>query len=160
MIVDSAIAHASWRQTISGVRHPSQPRFSNRLVAASLAVGVVAAACAVLAVAAVGTAPTTGVPLGLKGGKQLYRKYCGQCHALSAALAAGFGSDKGLGQDGGPSFNRLRVPFNLSVVAVTTPFAGHERVNSKLTWGEVNQVANYVATVTKTHTALAQPIDD
>ena len=101
-----------------------------------------------------------GVAAGLKGGKQLYRKYCGQCHALAAALAAGFGSDKGLGENGGPSFNRLRVPFNLSVVAVTTPFAGHEAVLSKLTWSEVKQVARFVAVTTKSHPALAQPIDD
>jgi mono/diheme cytochrome c family protein len=110
--------------------------------------------------AALGSDSGTGVSPGLPGGKQLYRKYCGQCHALTAALAAGFGSDKGLGRDGGPSFNRLRVPFNLSIVAVTTPFAGHEVVFTKLTWDEVKQVANYVAVVTKNHSALAQPIDD
>jgi mono/diheme cytochrome c family protein len=92
---------------------------------------------------------------GLKGGKQLYRQYCGQCHALSAALAAGFGSDNGLGQNGGPSFNTLRVPFNMSIVAVTTPFAGHELVFSKLTWTELNQVAKYIALVTKTNSTLA-----
>ena len=92
-------------------------------------------------------------------GKQLYRKYCGQCHALVQALAAGFGSNNGLGQDGGPSFDTLRVPFNLSVVAVTTPWAGHEVVNSKMTWTEVKQVANYVQIVTKDHRGLAQPID-
>jgi hypothetical protein len=100
------------------------------------------------------------VPPGLKGGKLLYRRYCGQCHALQAALAAGFGSENGLGENGGPSFDPLRVPFNLSVVAVTTPFAGHEVVLSKMTFTEVKQVANYIAVVTKKHRALAQPIDD
>jgi len=131
-----------------------------RLVVAS-AVGVlVMAASAALGPVAEGTGRESGIPTGLKGGKQLYRKYCGQCHALAAALAAGFGSDKGLGENGGPSFNRLRVPFNLSVVAVTTPFAGHELVLSKLTWSEVNQVARFVAVTTKSHPALAQPIDD
>ena len=93
-------------------------------------------------------------------GKRLYRRYCGQCHALTPALAAGFGSaNNGLGEDGGPSFDTLRVPFNLSVVAVTTPFAGHEIVNEKMTWTEVNQVAKYVEIVTKHHKGLAQPID-
>ena len=74
-------------------------------------------------------------------GKQLYRKYCGQCHALQAALAAGFGSDKGLGQDGGPSFNNLKVPFNLSIVAVTEQFGGHELVVKRMTWTQLNQVS-------------------
>jgi mono/diheme cytochrome c family protein len=93
-------------------------------------------------------------------GKRLYRRYCGQCHALTQALAAGFGSaNNGLGEDGGPSFDTLRVPFNLSVVAVTTPFAGHEIVNEKMTWTEVNQVAEYVQTATRHHKGLAQPID-
>jgi len=130
------------------------------MAAASAVVAILTGSAAALGPAAGGTVRGTGVSPGVKGGKQLYRKYCGQCHALTAALAAGFGSDKGLGLDGGPSFNRLRVPFNLSVVAVTTPFAGHERVDSKLTWGEVNQVAKYIDVVTKAHAALAQPIDD
>jgi mono/diheme cytochrome c family protein len=101
---------------------------------------------------------TAGTP-NLALGKRLYRRWCGQCHALTQALAAGFGSNTGLGQDGGPSFDPLRVPFNLSVVAVTTPFAGHEIVFKKMTWTEVNQVAKYVETVTKHHPGLAQPID-
>ena len=134
--------------------------FRRRLVVASAVAVLVMAASAVLGPTAEGTGGDSGIPAGLKGGKQLYRKYCGQCHALAAALAAGFGSDKGLGENGGPSFNRLRVPFNLSVVAVTTPFAGHELVLSKLTWNEVNQVARFVAITTKSHPALAQPIDD
>jgi len=92
-------------------------------------------------------------------GKHLYRQYCGQCHSLLQALAAGFGSNNGLGQDGGPSFDTLRVPFNLSVVAVTTPWAGHEIVFHKMTWTEVKQVAHYIQTVTKHHPGLAQPID-
>jgi mono/diheme cytochrome c family protein len=98
-------------------------------------------------------------PTKLQFGKQLYRTYCGQCHALTAALAAGFGSDNRFGKDGGPSFDNLRVPFNLSVQAVTTPWAGHEVLFQKMTWSEVTQVAEYVATVTKHHRGLAQPID-
>jgi mono/diheme cytochrome c family protein len=131
-----------------------------RRLAAALAAAMLAGACSGFALASRSTAQTTVVPPGLKGGKQLYRQYCGQCHALTAALAVGFGTENGLGQNGGPSFDRLRVPFNLSVVAVTTPFAGHEVVDSKMTWSEVKQVANYVAVVTKKHPALAQPIDD
>jgi len=117
----------------------------------------IAAASAHLALATDGR---VAVAPDLKTGKRLYRQYCGQCHALTAALAAGFGTANGLGEDGGPSFDTLRVPFNLSVVAVTTPFAGHEVVESKMTWTEVQQVARYIATVTRKHPALAQPIDD
>jgi len=106
-----------------------------------------------------GTDGRAVAPIDPKLGKRLYRQYCGQCHSLVQALAAGFGSDNGLGQDGGPSFDTLRVPFNLSVVAVTTPWAGHEVVNDKMTWTEVKQVASYVQTVTKHHKGLAQPID-
>ena len=46
-------------------------------------------------------------------GRQLYRKFCGQCHALTAANAVGFGSNNknGYGELGGPSFNERRVGF-------------------------------------------------
>jgi len=154
------------RECEPGGKNRSMAGFGSRLMPSRrLAVAAILAALLIGASAAAepmagGTSGASGVPAGLKGGKQLYRKYCGQCHALAAALAAGFGSDKGLGLNGGPSFNNLRVPFNLSIVAVTTPFAGHEVVFSKLTWNEVNQVAKYVAVVTKNHPALAQPIDD
>jgi hypothetical protein len=131
-----------------------------QVVVAAIVTALLVGAPAAVEPIAGGAVSASGIPPGLSGGKQLYRKYCGQCHALSAALAAGFGSDKGLGLNGGPSFNRLRVPFNLSIVAVTTPFAGHEVVFSKLTWGEVTQVAKYVAVATRNHRALAQPIDD
>jgi len=134
---------------------------SSRHLVLILIIGAcVSSGLAVLGPVANGSVGAAGVPAGLKGGKQLYRQYCGQCHALKAALAAGFGNNNGLGQDGGPSFNGLRVPFNLSVVAVTTPFAGHELVLSKLTWSEVNQVAKYVAAVTRNNAVLAKPIDD
>jgi mono/diheme cytochrome c family protein len=81
-------------------------------------------------------------------GKQLYREFCGQCHALAQALAAGFGSDKGLGTNGGPSFNDLRVPFALSIVAVTEPTGGHEALSSKISFKQLNEVASYLARVT------------
>jgi mono/diheme cytochrome c family protein len=98
-------------------------------------------------------------PTKLELGKQLYRKFCGQCHALQAALAAGFGSDKGLGQDGGPSFNNLEVPYNLSIVAVTEQFGGHELVVKKMTWNQLNQTAAFVALATKHNPYLARISD-
>jgi hypothetical protein len=99
------------------------------------------------------------VPNKLEVGKQLYRKYCGQCHALAQALAAGFGSDKGLGTDGGPSFNNLRVPYNLSIVAVTEQFGGHELVVKRMTWTQLNQVSSFVQVATKTNPYLARISD-
>jgi mono/diheme cytochrome c family protein len=101
----------------------------------------------------------TQAPSKLALGKQLYRKYCGQCHALSQALAAGFGSDKGLGTDGGPSFNNLKVPYNLSIVAVTEQFGGHELVVKRMTWDQLRQVSSFVAVATKTNPYLARISD-
>jgi mono/diheme cytochrome c family protein len=98
-------------------------------------------------------------PSKLEIGKKVYRKYCGQCHALNEALAAGFGSDKGLGTDGGPSFNNLKVPYNLSIIAVTEIFGGHELVVKKMTWEQLNQVSAFVATATKNHPYLARQSD-
>jgi mono/diheme cytochrome c family protein len=108
---------------------------------------------------ATSTKAATEAPSKLAIGKQLYRKYCGQCHALSAALAAGFGSDKGLGTDGGPSFNNLKVPYNLSVVAVTEQFGGHELVVKRMTWEQLNQVSSFVAIATKFNPYLARISD-
>jgi mono/diheme cytochrome c family protein len=112
-----------------------------------------------LAARGAGSTPTASSPSKLEVGKQLYRKYCGQCHALQAALAAGFGSDKGLGQDGGPSFNDLKVPYNLSIVAVTEQFGGHELVVKRMTWTQLNQVAAFTATATKSNPYLARISD-
>ena len=125
----------------------------------AVATGVASAAAGYTVTASGADRVTRAAPPDPKLGKKLYRRWCGQCHALTQALAAGFGSDLGLGRDGGPSFDTLRVPFNLSVVAVTTPFAGHEVVFRKMTWTEVKQVASYIQTVTKHHPGLAQPID-
>ena len=116
-------------------------------IAVLLPIAAVLAAVAVgCALAARGSTTTyvaagTGTPSQLEIGKQLYRKYCGQCHALIAALAAGFGCDKGLGTDGGPSFNNLKVPYNLSIVAVTEQFGGHELVVKRMTWEQLGQVS-------------------
>ena len=98
-------------------------------------------------------------PTKLEQGKQLYRKFCGQCHALQQTLAAGFGSDKGLGQDGGPSFNNLKVPYNLNIVAVTEQFGGHELVVKRMTWDQLNQTAAFVALATRDNPYLARISD-
>jgi len=92
-------------------------------------------------------------------GKGLYRKYCGQCHALTVALAAGFGSNNGLGTNGGPSFDHLRVPFKLSFLAIEQPFIGHEVLAHKMTWTQVKKVSTFVATSTEHHPVLAQFTD-
>jgi mono/diheme cytochrome c family protein len=125
--------------------------------ASLLAAGALVSASAGYALTAGGGAPVATKNLGT--GKQLYRKYCGQCHALRAALAAGFGSDNGLGTNGGPSFDKLRVPFNLSVLAVTQPFIGHEMLVHKMTWAQIQKVSKYVASVTRKHSVVAQKID-
>ena len=118
-----------------------------------------ASASATHALGAGGAGDPTAASKKLETGKRLYRKYCGQCHALRAARAAGFGSGKGLGRNGGPSFNNLRVPYNLSILLMTQPSNGHEHVSFKLTWTQVKQVSAFVATVTKHHDVLAQPTD-
>ena len=90
--------------------------------------GIAAAVATVAILIPSAASETRAVPAGsqLLNGKRLYREYCGQCHALSAALAAGFGnSGGGLGENGGPSFNNLRVPYAYSVEAVTEPTGGH-----------------------------------
>ena len=120
--------------------------------------GAVAIGCALASSAANGKG-TSATPTKLELGKQLYRKFCGQCHALQQALAAGFGSDKGLGQDGGPSFNNLKVPYNLSIVAVTEQFGGHELVVKRMTWDQLNQTAAFVALATRDNPYLARISD-
>jgi mono/diheme cytochrome c family protein len=128
-------------------------------MAAVLAAVAVGCALAARGSTATHVAAGTGAPTQLEIGKQLYRKYCGQCHALIAALAAGFGSDKGLGTDGGPSFNNLRVPYNLSIVAVTEQFGGHELVVKKMTWDQLGQVAKFVQIATAKNPYLARISD-
>jgi mono/diheme cytochrome c family protein len=131
------------------------------LVPIAVVITAVAVGCALAAsgssksVAASGT----GSPSQLELGKQLYRKFCGQCHALTTALAAGFGSDKGLGTDGGPSFNNLKVPYNLCIVAVTEQFGGHELVVKRMTWDQLGQVSKFVAAATATNPYLARVSD-
>jgi mono/diheme cytochrome c family protein len=91
--------------------------------------------------------------------ERLYREFCGQCHALAQALSAGFGNANGLGENGGPSFNNLRVPYAQSIIAVTEPTGGHEAVSTKITPKQLNEVATYIAAVTKHHPILATSTD-
>jgi mono/diheme cytochrome c family protein len=123
---------------------------------------VLAAALAVamtFATAVLGAGGSSGQPAKDATGVKLYRTYCGQCHALTAARAAGFGSNKGLGTDGGPSFNPLRVPFQLSVLAIRQPFIGHEALYHKMNWNQIQAVSKWIANVTRNHPVLAQYVD-
>jgi mono/diheme cytochrome c family protein len=88
--------------------------------------------------------------LTLEDGRKLYRKYCGQCHALKDARAVGFGQDK-LKTDPGPSLNSLRVSWNLSVQAIVLAISGHETIQDKMTWKEISDVSAYLEKVTKHH---------
>jgi mono/diheme cytochrome c family protein len=93
-------------------------------------------------------------------GKVLYRKYCGQCHALAGALAAGFGNNsKGIGSNGGPSFNNMRIPFALSVSVVEEPTGGHETVKPKMAFRQLKTVATYLARATSHNPLPALPTD-
>ena len=114
-----------------------------------------AAVPATYSLAATGTSQTNPAV----AGKQLYREFCGQCHALAQALSAGFGSAGGLGQLGGPSFNNLRVPYDLSIVAVTEQFGGHEEVVKRMTWQQLDEVAAFLAAATKNNPYLARISD-
>ena len=102
-------------------------------------------------------APSTA----LLTGRKLYRQFCGKCHALDAALSAGFGSNSklGFGEYGGPSFNELRVPYSFSVSAVTIPTGGHEKVRTKISSKQLHQVAAFIAQVTRKNPVPAKPTD-
>lgn len=125
------------------------------VVSIVLAVAAVAAAHSFAATkpATSATAPTTLT------GRQLYREFCGQCHALATADAAGFGSSGRLGRNGGPSFNALRVPFEVNVNAVAEPTGGHAQVHKLITWSQLITVSHYIATVTAHHPIPAFPTD-
>jgi mono/diheme cytochrome c family protein len=126
------------------------------LVSILLAASVVGSTHA-LAKAASGTPTATS----LATGRALYRQFCGKCHALNAALAAGFGSGKkdGLGTYGGPSFNELRVPYASNVTAVTLPTGGHERLRTKISHQQLHNVSLWIARVTRNHPIPALSTD-
>ena len=91
-------------------------------------------------------------------GRKLYRKYCGQCHALDDARAVGIGSakKKGVGEDGGPGFNQLKVSYQMSMASVTGLFDGHDKVIRKMTWKQVHDVSKYVQWATRDHPIVAK----
>jgi mono/diheme cytochrome c family protein len=117
----------------------------------------------VAAALGIGHVPTArpSVATRLPAGESLYREFCGQCHALSQAMSAGFGSaaKSGPGTDGGPSFNLLRVPYAMSIQAVTEPTGGHEKVRKRMTWGQIAAVATYIAKTTRHNPIPAAPTD-
>jgi mono/diheme cytochrome c family protein len=92
-------------------------------------------------------------------GKKAYRTYCGQCHALAEALAAGFGAENKFGQDGGPSFNELKVSASLCISAITELFSGHEVVLKKMNWTQIHDVSAFVEAATKKHPVVAKLTD-
>jgi mono/diheme cytochrome c family protein len=123
---------------------------------ALVAATALAATFVALAARANDSSGPAAAPTKLEIGKRLYRKYCGQCHALEPALAVGFGTTNGLGTNGGPSLDILRVPYKLSVLSITLPFIGHETVVHKMTWVQIDVVSRYVETVTRNHEIVAQ----
>ena len=127
------------------------------VVSAVLAVTVVASTRSL----AHASPSASGAQADVLTGRQLYRKFCGPCHALAKALAAGFGSNNqnGFGKLGGPSFNQLRVPYAFSVQAVTEPTGGHEILQHKITSKQLRVVARWLASATRTHPVPAYPTD-
>jgi mono/diheme cytochrome c family protein len=92
-------------------------------------------------------------------GKKAYRTYCGQCHALAEANAAGFGGVGKFGVDGGPGFDQLRVSASLSISAITELFGGHEIVLRKMNWTQIHDVSAFVEKATKKHPIVAKLTD-
>jgi mono/diheme cytochrome c family protein len=94
----------------------------------------------------------------LEIGKNAYRQFCGQCHALKEARAVGFGSakQKGVGEDGGPSFNQLKVSYQMCLASVTMLFGGHEKVVRKMTWQQIKDVSKFVQYATRDHPIVAK----
>jgi hypothetical protein len=131
---------------------------------ASLVVSMLVGALAVPAVAGVTTrdTSTTAKPLSpakYTAGRNIYRKYCGQCHALTVARAVGFGQAKEK-TEAGPSFNKLRVPFKLSISAVVlSTIGGHETIQHRMRWQELYDVAKWLDQVTKGHPIMAPGVD-
>jgi mono/diheme cytochrome c family protein len=122
-----------------------------------LRVGIfVVFALALIAPAAYGLAQKQAAqtPAKLDGGKKLYRQFCGQCHALREARAVGAGSANkktGYGEDGGPSFNGLRVTAHQCLLAITGVWDGHAVVMTRMTRAEIKLVSNYTQAATRDH---------
>ena len=107
-------------------------------------------------------AVTAKVPPRYEPAKKLYREFCGQCHALKEALAVGFGSGEklGPGEHAGPSFDPLRVPWQLSVLAVLGHWDGHDRIMKLMTWDQIYEVACFTQLATRDHQFLAKMPSD
>ena len=118
-----------------------------------LRVGIFAAiAVAFVAPAAYGLAEAQ-TPARMEPGKKLYRKYCGQCHALKEARAvgAGAGAKLGPGEEGGPSFNELKVTALQCKLAVTGVWDGHAKIMTLMTHREIHLVSEYTQAATRDH---------
>lgn len=100
-------------------------------------------------------------PAVIESGKKIYRQFCGQCHALKEARAVGFGSakKKGVGEDGGPSLDPLKVSYAMSLASITMLFGGHEKVVRKMTWKQVKDVSWFVQYATRHHKIVAKYSD-
>jgi mono/diheme cytochrome c family protein len=120
---------------------------------------VIFALAVVVLASAAGVWASNRVVGNVVAGKKGYRTYCGQCHALAEALAAGFGAENKFGQDGGPSFNELKVSATLSISAITELFGGHEIVLRKMNWTQIHDVAAFVEQATKKHPLVAKLTD-
>ena len=134
------------------------PRRTRLILLVTLVLGLGAVPVAHVMAASGPPATNTG-PINVVQGKALYRKFCGNCHALKEALAAGFGGNSQLGQDGGPSFDNLKVSANLSIVAVTEQFGGHELVVRRMTWQQIYNVSAFVQQATLHHPYTARVSD-
>jgi mono/diheme cytochrome c family protein len=127
-------------------------------VSVSLRVGIfVVLAVALVTPAAYGLAhkQAAQTPARLDGGKKLYRQFCGQCHALKEARAVGQGTAKkgknAFGEDGGPSFDDLRVSAHLSLLAVTGVWDGHAKIMTLMTRAEIKLVSQWLESATRDH---------
>jgi mono/diheme cytochrome c family protein len=139
----------------------SRAMATRRILCVVVSTVLAATAVAVTRSPATASPNATAARTELVTGRQLYRKFCGQCHALAEALSAGFGSNKtsGLGKLGGPSFNELRVPYAFSITAVTEPTGGHEVVRHKITSKQLHVVARWLARATGNNPVPAYPTD-
>jgi hypothetical protein len=61
-----------------------------------------------------------------------------------------------VGEDGGPSFNQLKVSYAMCLASVTMLFGGHEKVVRKMTWQQVKDVSVFVQWATRTHPIVAK----
>ena len=127
-----------------------------RLVALLSLVLFVAAPAAIVSARSLSASAQS--PAFMENGKKIYREFCGQCHALKEAKAVGFGSakKKGVGEDGGPAFNLLKISYAMTMASVTQLFGGHEKVIRKMTWPQIRQVARWLQIVTRDHPIVAK----